>query len=519
MINNRTIIERIINSGKVSFSESIVHPEDETEDFINSIRIAASESKTLIPVVCEDMFEYEDPITNERQTLHSFLVEQVIKQCKYPIEISKIELNDIVNEGYYGMRLLENKTLHRLIGDKPFYKLLYTSVMKNQQVATNIHLKKEVKAFLEECNFPLIVTTNCFSIIEKDLGYTYQSKYVSLNEKNEDILPPKCVYHIFGEASFSHPNWGFSDMQVLEYLRSAMGDRPWSNLTSSIIGKSLFILGNDSPDWLFRFILTPIFGSSVYDKHDGYYVSSGYREEDHHLVFFLSDITFTNNSKIGEVLRRITEAIRNEGKTENRVKIEDSRNHVFIAHASEDNKLVKKLQQHLETHGLKVYADFKIEDGNYWAEIVEEMKNSVYFLPFITYNYLNKAQKYKDSEEKRKVFDDLGIEKPSDLILNASIEKQIEQIYNLSKRTNGVATELILAEQLLKLKPQKVFSLPILLSGQPGLTPQFIEMWADAGLLPKNLFSSLQMRYFYDGKPDPFDGKFDCERYKYEIND
>lgn len=523
MTDNQRVINRIINSGKAIINTDDFRHEDETEEFINSIRIAATESKTLIPVVCEDMFEYEDPATKERQTLHSFLVEQVFEQSKHPFGLTLTELSDIVNEGYYGMRLLENKSFHNLIGDKPLYKLLYSSVMQNQQVASNIHLKKEVKAFLEACNFPLIVTTSCFGIIEKDLGYTYQSKYASLSTKNEEILPSKCVYHIFGEASFSHPNWGYSDMQILEYLRSALGDRPWSNLTSSIKGKSLLILGNDSPDWLFRFILTPIFGSSVYDKHDGYYVSSGIREEDRHLVYFLSDITFTNNTKTEVVLNEITKAVNkanhHEDGMEKRIKIADNRNHIFIAHASEDNNLVIKLSDYLEMHGLRVYTDFKIEDGNYWAEIVEELKKSAYFLPFVTYNYLIKAKKYEENNERIAIFEELGIDDPAELILNSKQEKQLDQIYKLSKRTNGVATELILAEQILKLFPKKVYSIPTISSGQTGLTAELIEQWADAGWMPRSLFSSKQMRKFYDGKPDPFEGKFDYERYKYEINE
>ena len=123
MTDNKTIIERIIKAGKVKIITQDSHLDDETEDFIKSIKTAV-ESKTLVPVVCEDMFEYEDPITHERQTLHSYLVEQVFKHCKNALDLSETELHDIVNEGYYGMRLLENKSLRNLIGDRPIYKCL-----------------------------------------------------------------------------------------------------------------------------------------------------------------------------------------------------------------------------------------------------------------------------------------------------------------------------------------------------------------------------------------------------------
>ena len=35
-------------------------------------------TKSLVPVICEDMYEYVNPINNEHQSLHSYLIEKII---------------------------------------------------------------------------------------------------------------------------------------------------------------------------------------------------------------------------------------------------------------------------------------------------------------------------------------------------------------------------------------------------------------------------------------------------------
>ena len=255
-----TPIERIKN--KITIAEkNNSASESNTDEIVRDIKMLLR-NESLIPVICEDMYEYENLQTHERQSLHSYLVERVIDKFVRKgknIELSELELDSIVNEGYYGLSLLQA----RLGCD--IYKELYNSVIDEENIYDGITLKKEVREFLEESKFPLIITTCCFPILEKELTLCYKSYWCELETKNDKQLPVPCVYHLFGKAKLSNSNWGYNDKQLLRFLRSAYSsDYALSNLTA-VIGRSnsrktLLILGNDSPDWLFRFILTPIYG-------------------------------------------------------------------------------------------------------------------------------------------------------------------------------------------------------------------------------------------------------------------
>ena len=73
------IVERIRK--KVSVVEETKVLMSGTDEIVSNIKRLISRN-ALVPVLCEDMYEYEDPITNKRQTLHSYIVEKVI-DCFY----------------------------------------------------------------------------------------------------------------------------------------------------------------------------------------------------------------------------------------------------------------------------------------------------------------------------------------------------------------------------------------------------------------------------------------------------
>lgn len=530
MIDNSDIIKRIIENKKVKI---IGHDEifdDETQDLIKYI-IEAINSNKLVPVICEDLYEYEDPNSHIRQSLQSYLVEQALNKCKNQIvELSEEELYDIVSEGYYGMRMLEKKLDGKTGINNPLYKIIYSSIMSDNSIAPGIHLKKEVVDFLNTCDFPLIITTNCFPIIKNELEASYDDYYTKNNTnsgstnsesqkyQNKDEISSKCIYHIFGEGSIAHSNWGYSDLQILKHLRSAMGDAPWSNLVSAIENKSLFVIGNNTPDWLFRFILTPIFGPDVYN-YNGYYINSDVRNKDRHLIYFLSDIHFSSSTQMESVLNELTKRVKKNKNLE--VRIKGNRHgkdyDIFISYSKKDEKEVAGLKKLLENHGLKVYNDFGIKPGiNYWVDIVTGLNNSAYFMPYITDSYLTKSLEYK---HRNHVFEELRItENNVNLLLDTKNYDQMEKVDRLSKELSGVAAELILAEQVLKLSKKESYCIPII-QNNGWLKLDSIGDRVDNGVLPRRLFSTIQACFYTEDKQDPFDGKFDYESYKYLINE
>lgn len=356
------------------------------------------------------------------------------------------------------------------------------------------------------CKFPLIVTTCCFPIIEKELK-NYTSYWCELEQKNDEKLQDRCVYHLFGEAQSNTPDWGYDEKRLLKFLKNIYtDDYSLKNLTSAINSrpqKTLFVMGNHAPDWLFRFILTPIYGDDLYNDGKGFYMNEDVSKKETTLSQFLRDIHFEQESQLKEILKAVMEKI----KEQNQKKIQpEGQNNkgkphgfdydFFVAHASEDNDAAKKIVEFMRSKGLKVWADFEnIKDGNYWNQIINALKNAAYFMPLITKNYVDKIVK---KELKNKVFLSSGI---NEISLDISMCKKLEEL-------SGVQIELLFAEKWLEQNHRNTYSIPIIIKGSelaPGvpITPCYVdECWGrESKLLPESLFGFIQANIIDENNP------------------
>lgn len=484
--------------------------ENNTEDIISNVKLLHIKG-SLVPVICEDMYEYEDPVTHDRQSLHSYIVEKVIdrfcrrKQRKIPL--TEKELGIIVNESYYGMSLLRLKT-----GD--LYKDIFNTVInEDYQVYDGICVKAEVRDFLRVSKPSLIVTTNCFPILEKELqDIGYESYWCELETKNDKPIPEKCIYHLFGEAQPNNSNWwGYNDKQLLKFLcNSYSSDYALKNLTTYINNhsrKTLLILGNDSPDWLFRFILTPIYGADIYDEGIGFYISEGNRSENGSLEQFLREIKFEKESQLIEVLKSVTDKIRGKESSQSFHAVHPKKYDFFVAHTGEDKEPAEKLVQRMRANGMSVWVDYENnKEGHYWQNIIDGLENSAFFIPLITEQYIKKCEK---SSKDMKVI--------SEQLLHKEMQIDGYECVKLEKTLEGVAIELLLAERWLYQNQQDTYSIPVILKGSEvyaeTITPQRIRNWSEnSRYLPQSLFFGLQMYEFDASDPESF--SLDWNRYK-----
>lgn len=503
--SNNTIIERL--------KEKISIVQETKTKIVNNINRVVSSIKSLhaqgmlVPIVCEDMYEYEDPITKARQSLHSYIVEKVIEKAYangITIQVTSKELNDIVNEGYYGMSLLKTK-----IGED-VYEDIYDAVMdENNMLHAGISIKTYVVDFLKTADFPLIITTSCFPVLEKELGY--ESYWNEIEVRNDVNLPDKCIYHVFGQAKIGNSTWGYNDKQILAFLKDALSSNySLDNLrvkiqVSTTCRKTLMILGNDAPNWLFRFILTPIYGHDVYDDGIGYYFNDEDRNDDYRLVHFLHEIKFKKETQLRNVLENVTEKIKKSKHTLptiNNIEMYDC----FIAHASDDNDGAKKIVARMRDNGLKVWVDYEnIKDGYYWQRIIDAIKKSKVFIPYITENYIKKNEKHQNVVY---AFKKMGID---------GVSFDMATCVNMEKYLSGVQIELLLADKWFENCQRDPYSIPIIQKGSTLLcepiTPERIKnISADSRLLPQNLFWGLQMYEFDEDNPSTF--VMDWDRYK-----
>lgn len=497
-------IDRIRNNVNIIDSS-----EEECNHDINDVvsRIKRLHARNaLVPVICEDMYEYVNPITEERQSLHSYLVEKVVEKLNkrgIKLNLTETELTDIVNEGYYGMSLLRAKA------GKEIYEELCDSVIdEDNEIYRGICLKDEVKKFLVACDFPLIITTSCYPIIENELN-GYESYWCELETRNDVPIPKKCIYHIFGEAKPENSNWGYNDKQLLKFLRLVYtNDYSLKNLTSVINNttskKALLVMGNDAPDWLFRFMLTPIYGGDVYDDGKGFYMNESNNKEENGLNQFLRDIKFEKESQLITVLNLVSQKFQKVELFHN--KYHGMKYDFFVAHASEDRESAEKLVACMRDNGLNVWVDYEnIKDGFYWSRIIDALKNSAYFMPLITGKYILKN---KDRSTREQSLQTIGVE---DLSL------EMTECMNLEKFLEGVQIELLLADKWAKLNAKDTYSIPVILSGSElydePITAKRIGLWGEKSRrLPQRLFWGVQMYEFNENMPQSF--VLDWCRYK-----
>ena len=463
----------------------------------------------LVPVICEDMFEYINPKTSESQSLQSYIVEYILTYHPKNSFYTENELIEIINNGYFGLSLLHNKY------GRKFYEYVNKAVFdESNKIREGIHLKKEVQEFLRKGQFPLIITTSCFRIIENELE-GYSSLIYEPNSINDTIINSRCIYHIFGESKPNRPECGIDDRQILKYLSKLYStDYAPKNLASYVNNsqdrRTLLFLGNNTPDWLFRFMLPPIYPVDLYSEEGkGFYIRSNEREIDTHLESFLQDIKFETEDNLLRVVELVNMKLPSHSLTKSG---HDKSFDFFISHASEDNKYARELKTILENHGLKVwYDETEIKDGSYWQRIIDGIENSAIFMPFVSSSYINKIVRKKD---RLKMLDKHGCRTfPHDKDLCLMLNKDCEI------RFTGVQIELLLAES--QYINQDVPSMPVLLTDEVielldddySITPEFVEDLAkESRTLPENLFRGQQM-YLFD-KYTPSDFVIDWDRYK-----
>lgn len=499
------VIKRIKASDKIKIIDTVNSNNDGIVDSI----IELYRKNKLVPVICNDMFEYEDAKTG-RQSLHSYIVEEIIKKSDIPIYLSETELNNIVRDDYYGISLLENR-----LGNRIVYDQIYEIVIQNDSINAGVKLKKEVLDFLKICQFPLIITTNCFGIIEKELDdYRYNSKWNVYMDKVSK-LPEKCVFHMFGQAEPDMVDWGYNEKNILMYLSSFEGAYPLDTIKTIIAKqrKTLLVLGNNTPDWMFRFIIKNIYGGDVYDKNKGYYLDVKNSNELPALNLFLKDIQFDKN-QLETVLQDVLDRIKKIKEEEPVVKRDVNRIcDFFVAHASEDIEIVENLVGVAKEHQLDVWVDYtSIHDGNYWSTIINGIDNSKYFVPVITQNYI---QKVMPKEKLSKILKNLNINIDDKLTPNNCLTLENNGI-------SGVQIELLLATykegRINDGKDMRdTYSLPILIEKEeyacePIDIPR-INRWSEKSkMLPQYLFGSIQ-RFKYD-KERPEEFEMEWDRYK-----
>lgn len=350
----------------------------------------------VVPVVCDDMFEY----INEKGdilTIKDFICEQYRNENNFEV------IKAIRDNFYYGISLLEKTERESL--SNAIHK-----VIKDAIESGRIRLKTGVVKFLRNGNFPIIITTFGFNLIEKELGLEKESEeWYNPNRRNDlpilnnDRL--SIVYHIFGGKT--HSSWVYNEQTLLKFMHSLHSEDYGAKNLSSLLrkhgneeAKSLLVLGSSLPDWLFRFFVYPMYEDELKNVK-GYWLSLYDIEKE--LDFFLERNNYTGQTNLrngNRVETIIADATPDEIE---HIANQSQKPKIFVSYKREvDNpqkaEEIQRVIDILNKQGIVWLDTQEVSDGGnaYWANIKNAVLNCDIFVPIVTERYI---EEYLDAED------------------------------------------------------------------------------------------------------------------------
>lgn len=439
----------------------------------------------LVPIVGENVFYCND------MPLIKFVLFSLIEQNKSSINLLNerydINLIDLIMDSpYYGLSIMS-----KIMGADNLSKLYQKIINENK---SKIHLLPVVKDFLMVYKFPLVLTTNCFDILEREL-IQYSSFYhikdsANIIKENNEI---KLIYHIFGKAEEGY-DWVYNEGTLLEFLHDfnigtqAYGISSIRDYMSKVPRKRLLSIGSNLPDWVFRMIWYPITSEK---SRQGYFIKEEQQKYDISFIDFLERIQEDKNPiPLENILRQAVDVYMQRQNIVNSIPLGMIRHNytydIFISHAGEDRELAEKFAQNLkEDFGLNVFIDnyINMEDTNYLDKYAENIRKSAYFMPFITSKYIEKHQLARTIEN----------------IKNSDIPHLVRE------------THLASVEMQRRRDEEQNIKYAIIVIAQEDITSQRVEDLATIGVLPTMLFKNRSMNTLEQCKQKNW------EQFKYKL--
>jgi hypothetical protein len=399
--------------------------DDQLNDLIKEL---LSKQDRIIPIIGDGCFYYETGKEDghlARISLQEYIVSQLAGD-----DFSFDRLERMSKKGYYGMSILCDEYCRRHFDvNRSGFRRKVKSVVNAGMEEGRIHLDEEVKSFLEAGKFYVIITTNVFHLLKKELspdGLLYhEQSFVTQAPKEgsraEEIIDSPTIYQIFGQCGgefvlteddllkFLHYlNFpGYENGQGATSLVKYIKDKTKSN--DGLGNCILMPIGCESlPNWLFKFLWYPLSPDVLFGRNVDFIGGIFHEyEEDNEFRRFLYEYNFRTypieaSSNSDPLLRNLTLRIREQvqgiGDTaESELAVrwqEDNHWDIFLSYASEDEKYVSHIYDVLTTKfNKKVWKDnrnIKLGD-RYWSAIQFGIEHSDRCMFIISNAYLKKA--------------------------------------------------------------------------------------------------------------------------------
>ena len=358
---------------------------------------------SIVPVIGEEVLCYvDDAHLNDNYApdgsvvLQEYLVDYMFSN----VDASDLTEEDVVLKNrmkdadwYYCLTLLEKRFVTNFEND-------FVDIMKDPHVK----LTYEVGRFLEQNNFSMILTTLTTDVIERSIeSKHYKALWYDIdwNPKDPYLHNQPTVFHLMGNSG----EYAFvkNENELVEYLYNLLSTEHGPvAIYSELIKKALMMLGCELPDWVFRLLLYRM-DKKVFDgKKKGFWFTDIMHNDSPHQDdkpisdgMTLSQLDFLNPrfphlSDLKEILPKLT-----SGSDI----IDSNQRHgyeydIFLSYAGGDvdykNAVTRELLR--QCPQLKIWAAperVKLGD-NYWSRIQEGIRNSRYFMPLVSDEYIDK---------------------------------------------------------------------------------------------------------------------------------
>lgn len=377
-----------------------------------------------------------DPDASKWETL----IDQIIEGNVIPVIGSDIlmDFESGTNLEQYVIDLLARKCG---ITSRPtnFSELLYDPGFKNREniyfwlnsfcvnYASMLKPSNLLKRILSFRQFPFVITTSFFPVVEsamKEIWGDRKVKTMVFNNnpatthcagvgdlaKTSDISSPT-VYYMFGRVCNSAHRFVVTDTDMLSFCSAWLSSESRPPVLSSVLkDKYLLVLGNNYPDWLFRFIWYSMNSTdntmAPFSKVQGMLVND---KADDNLVKFLNRLdTFTHKDPlfvVDTIERKMAE--RKDEIEGHRFDRPQKDCDVFISYSFADRPVADKLYDALTAKGLSVWYDrINLKVGSDWMQEIEQSINSCrLFVPILTSTLKNEENDFHVYRKEWKIAD------------------------------------------------------------------------------------------------------------------
>lgn len=367
----------------------------DSEDIGCIINMIRNEKHQIVPVIGADVF-YVQQGKNEI-LLYDYIFQKIIETF-IEREFQAKVMKDCSGSHLRRMKKLQNRLskygIIQKFSTSPNIYSCINSLLTNPNIRSQIRIRDSVKEFLQNGNFPLIITTCYINLLEELLTAPHGKRYQSVGyycQSNQDIKDDldeqPTIFHLFG-ISESGTVPMITEDDFLKYLHFLHNQQAPHNLKNYLQMRTVLALGCNVPDWAFRFILLSLMEKDGQIEGRTNLLGGAFiRDIEQNLEFkeFLEEISYLHGDDIDKILKPINDKI--------------DRKIIFLSYSAKEDTnewdgiqtILKKLEKNYKVWFFNEQTKNKYGE-RYWDLIQDGLRECDIFLAVMTNSMITKMK-------------------------------------------------------------------------------------------------------------------------------